>query len=192
MTTVSPVAYCCRQTASSTRRAITDHREENEAVSRAVAAYPDRLIGAIRLNPLFGEEFVWETVRYFVEERGLGGIKLVARADFYNPSSLRVIGPVFEAAAQYNIPILFHSGHPSRDLPSLQGYAARQYPQVTVIIAHIGLHDYLTETILACKEAPNVFAEMSQAWPSISKPSCALSAPSACYMAAMRLSSRRS
>ena len=141
------------------------YREANEAVARAVATYPDRLVGAIRLNPLFGEEFVWETVRYFVEERGLGGIKLVARADFYNPASLRVIGPVFEAAAQYDIPILFHSGHPSRDLPSLQGYAARQYPQLKVIIAHIGLHDYLTETILVCKEAPNVFADMSQAWP---------------------------
>ncbi len=104
-------------------------------------------------------------MRHFVEERGLGGIKMVARADFYNPASLRVIGPVFEAAAQYDTPILFHSGHPSRDLPSLQGYAARQYPQVKVIIAHIGLHDYLTETILVCKEAPNVFADMSQAWP---------------------------
>ncbi len=142
-----------------------DYRQANEAVARAVAAFPKRLIGAIRLNPLFGETFVWETVRHFVEERGLGGIKMVARADFYNPASLRVTGPVFEAAAQYDIPVLFHSGHPGRDLPSLQGYAARQYPQTRVIIAHIGLHDYLTETIIACKEAENVFADMSQAWP---------------------------
>lgn len=142
-----------------------DYRQANEAVARAVAANPERLIGAIRLNPLFGEEFVWDTVRYFVEERGLGGIKMVARADFYNPASLRVTGPVFEAAAQYDIPVLFHSGHPGRDLPSLQGYAARQFPQAKVIIAHIGLHDYLTETIIACKEAENVFADMSQAWP---------------------------
>ena len=71
----------------------TDYREANEAVARAVATYPERLVGAIRLNPLFGEEFVRETVRYFVEERGLGGIKMVARADFYNPASLRVIRP---------------------------------------------------------------------------------------------------
>ena len=142
-----------------------DYRQANEAVSRAVGAHPDRLIGAIRLNPLFGEAFVWETVRYFVEERGLRGIKMVARADFYNPSSLKVVGPVFEAASHYDIPILYHSGHPSRDLPSLQGYAARQYPQVKVIIAHIGLHDFLTETILVCQENANIFADMSQAWP---------------------------
>ena len=32
----------------------TDYREANEAVSRAVATYADRFVGAIRLNPLFG------------------------------------------------------------------------------------------------------------------------------------------
>ena len=36
----------------------TNYREANEAVARAVATYPDWLVGAIRLNPLFGEEFV--------------------------------------------------------------------------------------------------------------------------------------
>ncbi|MDP9365034.1 MAG: amidohydrolase family protein [Chloroflexota bacterium] len=142
-----------------------DFREANEAVARAAARYPDRIRGAMRLNPLFGEEFVWETVRYFVEERGLRGIKLVARADFYNPASLKVMGPVYEAAGHYGIAVLFHSGHPSRDLPSLQAHGAKHYPQTKVVLAHMGLHDYLQEAIIACKEVPNVYADMSQAWP---------------------------
>jgi len=142
-----------------------DYREANEAVARAVAKYPDRILGAIRINPLFGEEFVWSTCKYFVEERGLRGIKMLARVDFYSPTNLRVVGPVFEAAAYYDMPILFHSGHPSRDLPSLQGYAARQFPDTRVILAHMGLHDYVNEAIIVCKETPNVYADMSQAWP---------------------------
>jgi predicted TIM-barrel fold metal-dependent hydrolase len=142
-----------------------DYRQANEAVARAVAKYPDRILGAIRINPLFGEEFVWSTVRHFVENRGLRGIKMLARVDFYNPTSLHTVGPVFEAAAHYDIPILFHSGHPSRDLPSLQGYAAKHYPDTRVVIAHMGLHDFITETIIVCKETPNVYADMSQAWP---------------------------
>jgi predicted TIM-barrel fold metal-dependent hydrolase len=142
-----------------------DYSEANEVVAQAIEKYPQRLKGAIRINPLFGEEFVWSTIKHFVENRGLGGIKLVARADFYNPTNIDVIGPVLEAAGRYNIPALFHSGHPSRDLPSLQGYAAKQFPNTKVIIAHIGLHDYLAETIIACKETPNLFADMSQAWP---------------------------
>ena len=142
-----------------------DYREANEAVARAVAKYPDRILGAMRMNPLFGEEFVWSTVKHFVEERGMRGIKMLARVDFYSPTNLTVVGPVFEAAAHYDIPILFHSGHPSRDLPSLQGYAARHFPATRVVIAHMGLHDYVNEAILVCKETPNVFCDMSQAWP---------------------------
>lgn len=142
-----------------------DYRQANEAIARAVASYPDRILGTIRINPLFGEQFVWSTVKHFVENRGLRGIKMLARVDFYNPTSMHVVGPVFEAAARYDIPILFHSGHPSRDLPSLQGYAARQFPDTRVVIAHMGLHDYVSETIIVCKENPNVFADMSQAWP---------------------------
>lgn len=142
-----------------------DYRIANEAVARAVVAFPERLIGVMRINPLFGEEFVWTTVKHFVENHGFHGIKLVARADFYNPANLKVMGPVMEAAEHYDITILFHSGHPARDLPSLQSYSAKNFPQTRVVLAHMGLHDYLSEAIIACKELPNVYADMSQSWP---------------------------
>lgn len=142
-----------------------EFKEANEAVARAVAKYPDRLAGALRLNPLFGEEFIWSTIRHFAEERHLKGIKLVSRADFYNPSSLKVIGPVLEAAGKYNLTVLYHSGHPSRDIPSLQAYGAKHYPDTRMVLAHMGLHDYINEAIIACKELANVYADMSQAWP---------------------------
>ncbi len=141
-----------------------EYKEANEAVVRAVQKYPQRILGTMRLNPLFGEEFIWENVRYF-SEKGLRGLKMLARVDFYNPASMRVMAPVYEAAAKYKMTILFHSGHPSRDLPSLQSQGAKHYPDVNVVIAHMGLHDYLHETIIACKEIPNLYADMSQAWP---------------------------
>lgn len=139
--------------------------EANEAVARAVAAHPDRIKGAMRLNPLFGADFIRDRVRHFVEDRRLSGIKLVARADFYRPNDLRVMEPLAEAAAHYQIPLLFHSGHPARDLPSLQAYLAKNFPQTKIIIAHLGLHDYLWEAIIAAQELPNVYCDMSQAWP---------------------------
>jgi uncharacterized protein len=141
-----------------------EYKAANDAVARAVAKYPERISGALRLNPLFGEEFIWETIEYY-SKKGLHAIKLLARVDFYNPASLKVMGPVYEASKKYNMTILFHSGHPSRDLPSLQSYGAKHYSDVKVIIAHMGLHDFLHETIIACKEIPNIYADMSQAWP---------------------------
>jgi hypothetical protein len=113
---------------------------------------------------MFGEEFIWGTLRFY-SEKGFRAIKMLARVDFYNPASLKVMGPVYEAAEKYHYTILFHSGHPSRDLPSLQSYGAKHYPNVNIVLAHMGLHDYLHETIIACKEIPNIYADMSQAWP---------------------------
>ena len=141
-----------------------DYKQANDAVARAVAKYPNRVRGAMRLNPLFGEQFVWESIRHY-SELGFHAIKMLARVDFYNPSSMKVMGPVYEAAQKYKMTILFHSGHPSRDLPTLQAYGAKYYPEVNLVIAHMGHHDYLQETIIACKEIPNVFSDMSQAWP---------------------------
>ena len=119
----------------------------------------------MRLNPLFGADFLYDRIKHFAEERGLSGIKLVARADFYRPNDRSVMDPLMEMAEKYELPILFHSGHPSRDLPSLQAEIARMYPNVKIIIAHMGLHDYLWEAIIAAQGNENVYCDMSQAWP---------------------------
>ncbi len=139
--------------------------EANEAVARAVAQYPGRVKGLMRLNPLFGAEFLHERISHFVKERKLSGVKLVARADFYRPNDTRVMAPLMEAAEYFDIPLLFHSGHPPRDLPSLQADLARRYPRVRVVIAHIGLHDYVSDAIIAAGKLDNVYCDMSQAWP---------------------------
>ncbi len=145
-------------------RDVTFH-QANEAVARAVGRLGGRIIGAMRINPLFGPEEVSEEIRYFAGERDLRGIKLYPRADFYSSGDLSVLAPVMEGAERYNLPVLFHSGHAPRDLPSLQAYTAKHHPRVRVIIAHIGLHEFLWEAIVAAKELDNVYVDMSQAWP---------------------------
>ncbi|MFW6381565.1 MAG: amidohydrolase family protein [Bacillota bacterium] len=142
-----------------------DYREMNEKVARITAAHPDRVIGTCRINPLFGPDKTRDDLEYFLGEKKLGGIKLVARADFYRPNDLKVMEPVMEKAAKYDVPLLFHSGHPSRDLPSLQGKLASHYPEVRVVIAHMGLHDFFWEAVEAARDYPNVYVDMSQAWP---------------------------
>lgn len=137
----------------------------NEAVARVVQRYPDRVVGLMRINPLFGDKPVRAQIRHGVEELGLRGIKLYPRADMYNSGSLKVMAPVMESAAEFDIPVLFHSGHAPRDLPSLQAYTARHFPTVKVILAHIGLHDFLNEAIIAANDYDNIYVDMSQAWP---------------------------
>jgi len=142
-----------------------DFREINETVASFAEDYPEKVISIMRLNPVYPTEKVKKDMDYFLGERGLRGVKMVGRADFFRPTNMELMAPVMEKADEYDVPILFHSGHPSRDLPSLQGYLAKQFPSVKVVIAHMGLHDFLWESIIACKEVDNIYVDMSQAWP---------------------------
>lgn len=142
-----------------------DFNEANGQVGEAVQRYPDRIVGAARINPTFGAQHTKQLVDTYVGEWGCRGIKLVAGYDHYRPNSMDVMSPLLDKAREHGLTVLFHSGDASRDLPSLQAKAAEAYPDVTFVLAHIGMHSFLWEAILACQEHENVFVDMSQAFP---------------------------
>lgn len=142
-----------------------DYDKANMQVGEAVKQYPDRLIGVARINPTFGREHTCALIDKYVREWNCKGIKLVAGYDFYRPNDMKIMGPVMEKAEEYGLTVLFHSGDAPRDLPSLQAVAAKHFPNVNVVLAHIGMHLYLWEAIIAAQEYPNVYVDMSQAFP---------------------------
>lgn len=141
-----------------------DYDKANQQVGEAVKKYPDRIIGAARINPTFGREHTCELIDKYVEEWNCKGLKLVAGYDFYRPNDMKVMGPLMEKAEQYGLTVLFHSGDPSRDLPCLQAVAAKNFPKVKVVLAHIGMHHYLWEAIIAAQECPNLYVDIAQAF----------------------------
>ena len=50
-------------------------------------------------------------------------------------------------------------------MPSLQAFTARHFPNVRIVLAHMGGHTGLREAIIACQENPNIYCDMAQAWP---------------------------
>jgi len=50
-------------------------------------------------------------------------------------------------------------------LPPVQAKAAAAYPDVTFVLAPMGMHLFLWEAIVACQDHPNVFVDTSQAFP---------------------------
>ncbi len=141
-----------------------DYDKANMQVGRAVLKYPDRITGLARINPTFGGEHTQNLLDKYVGEWNCRGVKLVAGYDFYRPNDLTVIGPVLDKCEEYGLNVLFHSGDASRDLPYLQAQAAKAYPNVHFVLAHIGMHSFLWEAILACQEYPNITVDMSQAF----------------------------
>jgi uncharacterized protein len=130
-----------------------------------VDSTPDRVIGVARINPTFDAEHTRNLIDKYVREWNCRGVKLVAGYDFYRPNSMSVMGPLLDKCAEYGLTVLFHSGDAPRDLPSLQAKAAQTYPSVTFVLAHIGMHLFLWEAIIAAQENANVYVDMSQAYP---------------------------
>ncbi len=142
-----------------------DYDKANMQVGEVVKRYPDRVIGLARINPTFGAEHTQNLIDKYVNEWNCRGIKLVAGYDYYRPNSMDVMGPLLDKAVEYELTILFHSGDAPRDLPLLQAKAAEAYPDVTFVLAHIGMHLFLWEAIIACQENDNIYVDMSQAFP---------------------------
>lgn len=142
-----------------------DYDRANGQVGAAVLAHPDRIIGLARINPTFGAKHTRNLIDKYVGAWGCRGIKLVAGYDHYRPNSMSVMAPMLDAAREYGLRILFHSGDAPRDLPSLQAKAAEAYPDVAFILAHTGMHAFLWEAIVACQDHPNITVDTSQAYP---------------------------
>ena len=142
-----------------------DYDKANKQVGEAVKRYPDRIIGAARINPTFGAQHTQALIDTYVEDWNCRGLKLVAGYDFYRPNDMKVVGPMLDKAAEHKLTVLFHSGDAPRDLPSLQARAAKEYPEVTFVLAHIGMHLFLWEAILACQDYPNIYVDIAQAFP---------------------------
>lgn len=123
----------------------------------AIARYPDRLIGYIRVNPQAGaaQEAVDRAM-----EAGMKGVKLhtVSYVGFpYSEPTLRLM----RHAARYNAPVLFHSGDEALALPEQLAEAARLCPETTVILGHMGGYFHTEAAIQLAHSLPNILLDTS-------------------------------
>ena len=136
----------------------------NDATATFVAAHPDRLIGFMALHPHDAgcmDEF--ERCRTAL---GLKGVKLGANYQNFDPLEARALA-IYERAQRFGLPILFHQGtSPVRDAPIrysqplLMDELAIRYPDLTMILAHMG-HPWQVETCVVIRKHPNLFADVS-------------------------------
>jgi len=91
---------------------------------------------------------------------GMYGIKLHSWRDGYEIGSRPLVGPVFEGARKYKVPILIHTGEylPS---PTVAADIASEYPEVQVILAHMGYWHWWEDAIIAAKRYENIFLDMA-------------------------------
>lgn len=133
-------------------------------VADYVNRHPDTLIGFLSVDPT---QPGWEDeMRHGHEVLGLKGVKLLpmyAGFKINDPS----LDPLWEYATEKNLPVLLHTGTTfirqaplECTFPHLIEPVALKYPEVKIILAHLG-HPWEGECIVTIRKHPNVFADLS-------------------------------
>ena len=143
---------------------------DDKAVEKIIKRYPDRFfgLGYIRL----GKDSADKVTELY--ERGFIGLKFHIPKMRYDDERATAI---YEKAVEYDMPCLFHTGvvrlpepYPEEQISSfnmscihLEGVAQR-FPELKIIIAHLGVQDYLTALTLI-RIFDNIYADLSGSTP---------------------------
>jgi len=137
----------------------------NEQVAQFVRKFPQRLIGFAGVDPSNPKKALDDVVGA-KEELGLSGIAVAPAAQNFHPSDSRAMR-VYSKAVELRMPVLFHPGlwiSPETRLdyarPFLLDEVAREFPEMRMLLAHLGL-PWMDETVFLLAKHLNVYAEIS-------------------------------
>lgn len=138
-----------------------DARSDHDMIAQTAADHPGRLFGLASLNPHTDEAAYRAEIRRCVEDLGFVAVKLHTIGHAVSPGSDDA-NLVMRTAADLGVPVMIHTGpgvpfaEPAAWIPM-----ARQYPAVTVILAHAGASLYTAPAIVAAQLCENVVLETS-------------------------------
>lgn len=141
---------------------------DNRAIWEASKKYPDRIIPFGGVNPRLGTEEAMNELNLCIDEYGFKGVKLNGGRDQYYIDDPVLAMPLISKIAEKKLILALHSGHkdPVFSHPFIVGKIAKLFPQLTIIMVHMGgpqgLHD---AAIQVCKECPNIYPAASSSLP---------------------------
>ncbi len=137
---------------------------DDQDVADYIKQDPDHLIGFLSLDPTQPN---WQTeMEYGHQELGLQGIKLMPMYAGFYPQDEQ-LDTLWTYAQKHNLPVLLHTGTTfasqsqlETTLPRHIDVVARRFPEVRIIMAHLG-HPFEGECIAVIRKHPHVYADVS-------------------------------
>lgn len=113
-----------------------------------------RFIPCALLNPHFGDESVKE-LELGVREWNIRGLKLMPTKHGFHAAA-KIVHPLIAKCAEMDIPVSIHSegGYAH---PLAIATLARAFPEVPVIMDHMGYRYWVADAIEAARQAPNIY-----------------------------------
>ncbi len=136
----------------------------NDFIAEQVAASGGRAIGFASVSPR--QPDAPDEFERAVRGLGLRGLKLSPAYQGFDPR-LPEAWRLYELANRWRVPVMFHAGgaYPASAAletanPVLLDPVARAFPELPLIVAHLG-QPWMAETIMLLRKHPNVFADLS-------------------------------
>jgi predicted TIM-barrel fold metal-dependent hydrolase len=136
----------------------------NDYIAEYQQEHPDKVIGFAAVDPT--RDKVRDTLEHAILELGLKGVKLGPIYQNIHPTDNRMMA-VYEFCEAHNLPIMIHQGttFPTKaplkySLPILLEDVAMQFPDLKMIIAHLG-HPWMDDTIVLIRKQPNFYSDIS-------------------------------
>ncbi len=135
----------------------------DEQIAQYAAAHADKIIGFMSVDPNAPDAL--DQIQRGADI-GLRGIKMSPVYQHYDPNG-DLARRVHTAAQEMNLPILTHAAfHCIANTPMQWAnplhydQVAREFPDLKIILAHIGL-PWFTDAMIVIRKHPNVFADIS-------------------------------
>lgn len=136
--------------------------ENNDYVTAAVKAHPDRLIPFCIVNP-WHKELATAELRRCVEEFGFKGVKIHPTLHGYRLGDHELVDPLFETAADLGITITSHGAGDLLNNPAEFAEMAGSFPTVPLLMVHMGVFWSTDHAVEVSRKHPNLYLDTSRA-----------------------------
>lgn len=132
---------------------------DNQYIADGVRQFPDRLIGFMEVNPRDADAA--RQIAGLARENGFKGLKLHPTMMGHPVSSHPLMDPIFKACSEFGLVVYGHCMHDFWVTPLQYEEMARTFPDVPIILGHMGILWSVAEAAMVAKRNPNVYLETS-------------------------------
>lgn len=136
----------------------------NDDVARFVAACGGKAIGFLSVDP--ADDDWLDDFERSRTDLGLAGVKLAPMYAGFDPTD-RKLDELYRRAERLGMPVLFHFGTTfcaaaplDYARPGLADEIARRFPELRIVIAHLG-HPWEGEALVTARKHPHVYCDIS-------------------------------
>ena len=132
---------------------------DNDYITSVTVEYPDRFIGFAEVNPRDGDAV--DAIGEYIGRGKLRGLKLHPTMHGYHFADHGLLDPIFDACAKWRAPILVNALDDPFCGPFAVEEISRGFPEVPVLIAHMGAVWNVPEACIVAARNDHIFLETS-------------------------------